>query len=116
VVVKPLSETFCQFFIDPPTGEALTPRVYSVAQRLASPGVAGFSMNCATGGTTCNWSVGQFTLYELQADVNGVVTRLHVSFEQTCSNTDGSLYGSGKAVGELWIINGTKTATGALFP
>jgi len=108
VLVRPFNDSTCQFFVDPPVGEPLMPRAYAVAQRLASAGVAGFSMNCSKGGTACNWSVGQFALYELQANVDGVVTRLHITFEQTCSNIDGSLYGSGKGTGELWIIDGNK--------
>jgi hypothetical protein len=107
VLVRPFNTTHCSLWIDPPAGERLTPRSYR-AERFAKQGIAGFSMNCARGGTTCNMSVGRFTLHELASNAAGVVTRLHVTFEQTCSNNDGSLYGAGTMTGELWIVNGTR--------
>jgi hypothetical protein len=94
--------------VQAPTGQLLTPRIYERAQRGPSADIAGFSLNCARGGTTCNWSVGRFTLHELESNPSGVVTRLHITFEQTCSNLDGSIYGAGTATGELWIVNGTR--------
>jgi hypothetical protein len=108
VLVRPFTESFCSFTIDPPPGQALVAGTNYRAQRLASAGIAGFDMNCAKGGTTCNWSVGNFRLHELTSNSAGIVTRLHVTFEQTCSNLDGSLYGAGTATGELWIVDGTK--------
>ena len=37
-----------------------------------------------------------------------MITKLHITYDQTCSNNDGTLYGAGTATGELWIVNGTK--------
>jgi len=103
-MVQPLNETFCALSIYAPVGEKLATRSYST-QRLPAGGMAGLDFNCAKGGTTCNWSVGQFTLYELQADSSGTVTRLHVTFEQTCADIDTlSTAGRGKVVGDLWIL------------
>jgi hypothetical protein len=108
VLVQPVNETFCQLWAFAPLGETLTVRSYPRAQRGPGAGVAGLSFNCAKGGTTCNWSVGQFTLHELQSDPSGTVMRLHIAFEQTCSSIDTlSTAGFGKGTGELWIINGT---------
>lgn len=108
VLVQPVSAPFCLLWAFAPVGETLTVGSYPNAQRLASAGIAGLSFNCAQGGTTCNWSVGQFTLYELQADPSGTVTRLHMTFEQTCVPSPTMLNpgGSGKLTSELWIIDG----------
>lgn len=108
VVVQPISETFCQLWVFAPVGETLAIRSYPMAQRGPSAGIAGLSFNCAKGGTTCNWSVGNFNVHELQADANGTVARLHLTFEQTCAQIDTlNTAGFGKLVGEIWIVNGT---------
>jgi len=106
VVVQPVSDRFCQLWVFAPVGETLAVRSYP-SQGGPSAGTAGLSFNCARGGTTCNWSVGNFTVHELQANATGTVTRLHLTFEQTCAQIDTlSTAGFGKLVGELWIING----------
>ena len=108
VLVRPFSDSLCQLFIYAPIGQQLTARSYLRAQRFPSAGVAGFNINCAKGGTACGWSVGQFTIHQLRSNANGVITKLHITYDQTCSNNDGTLYGAGTATGELWIVNGTK--------
>lgn len=106
--VQPVNEVFCQLWAFAPAGETLRIGSYPRAQRGPSAGVAGLSFNCAKGGTTCNWSVGQFTVHQLQSDPSGTVTRLHLTFEQTCASIDTlSTAGFGKGTGELWIVNGT---------
>jgi hypothetical protein len=109
VMVDPFADTFCQLWVFAPVGEALTARAYPSAERGPRAGAAGLSFNCARGGTTCNWSVGNFTIHELRSDGSGVVTRLHMTFEQTCADISTlSTAGFGKGTGELWIVNGTK--------
>ena len=108
VVVQPVGDTFCQLWVFAPVGETLAIRSYPMVQQGNRPGIAGMSFNCARGGTTCHWSVGNFTIHELQAAANGTVTRLYMTFEQTCAQPDTlSTAGFGKLVGELWIVNGT---------
>jgi hypothetical protein len=108
VMVDPFDETFCQLWAFAPEGERLGVGVYPNAQRSPRDGSAGLSFNCARGGTTCNWSVGRFTMHEIESDASGIVTRLHMTFEWTCADVvtlDTS--GFGKGTGELWIVNGT---------
>ena len=53
-------------------------------------------------------SVGQFTIRELQSTPAGVVSRLHMTFEEMCADISTlSTAGCGRATGELWIVNGT---------
>jgi hypothetical protein len=108
VRVDPVSGSLCLLWAFAPVGETFGARAYPVAQRGPGPGVAGLSFNCARGGTACNWSVGRFTVHELQSDSAGTVTRLHMTFEQTCAQINTlSTDGFGTATGELWIVNGT---------
>ena len=107
VMVRPFTGTFCQLLMYAPTGQRLTGGTFT-ARRFPSADVAGFDMNCARGGTACNASVGRFTIHQLQSNSDGVITRFHIIFEQTCSNLDGTTYGAGTMNGELRIVNGTK--------
>jgi hypothetical protein len=101
VHVQPVNETFCQLWASAPPGETLAVRAYSQAQRGPSAGVAGLDFNCGRGGTTCNWSVGRFTIYELRSDMAGTVTRLHMTFEQTCADYATLRPTGGTLTGEL---------------
>jgi hypothetical protein len=110
-VVPATGSRVCQLLIFAPVGQTLVPGSY-LAESFARQGVAGFDLNCAIAGLTCGQSAGQFTLHELKSDPSsGIVTRLHITFEQTCSagglaTLNTSL--AGKATGELWIVNGTR--------
>jgi hypothetical protein len=107
VVVRPFSGgSFCQLWMYAPIGRQLTGGTFT-SRRFPSADEAGFSMNCARGGTACGASVGRFTIHKLQSNAAGVITTFHILFEQTCSNNDGTTYGAGTMTGELWIVNGT---------
>jgi hypothetical protein len=96
----------CQLWAFAPPGETLAVGRTYQSQRGAKPGVAGLDFNCS-GGPNCNWSVGQFTIRELQSTAAGIVSRLHMTFEQTCADISTlSTAGSGRATGDLWIVNG----------
>lgn len=98
----------CQLWAFAPQGESLRVRRAYQAQRGNRTGFAGLDFNCS-GGPQCNWSVGQFTIQELASDATGIVTRLHITFEQTCADIFTlSTAGFGVATGELWIVNGTR--------
>ena len=44
----------------------------------------------------------------MQSNASGIVTRLHLTFEQTClGGTPPTVGFFGKGTGELWIIDGT---------
>ena len=83
-------------------------RVRAVARtRSPAADTAGFSINCARAAIQCGGNnVSSFTLHELQSNPSGVVTGLHMTFEQTC--LDGALAVGffGKGSGELWIVDG----------
>lgn len=97
----------CQFIISAPRGQQLRPGTYRAA-RVPRDGEAEFSVNCARGGTTCGESTARFILGEMATAASGVVTRLHVTWEQSCLNgTPPSTGFYGKMTGELWIVDGT---------
>jgi hypothetical protein len=97
----------CQFHISAPRGQQLRPGTYRAA-RIPRDGEAEFSANCQRGGTTCGSSTAQFTLREMRTAASGVVTRLHVTWEQTClAGTPLTTGFFGKMTGELWIVDGT---------
>ena len=68
---------------------------------------AGFSFKGGREGTTCGDNTAAFTIHELESASSGVVTRLHMTFEQTCLSGFPPAVGQfGKGTGELWIVNG----------
>ena len=96
----------CQFVISAPRGQQLRPGTYRAA-RIPRDGEAEFSVNCARSATTCGSSTAQFTVAEMATAASGVVTRLHVTWEQTCLGGTPLTTGFfGKMTGELWIVNG----------
>ncbi len=99
---------FCQMYLVAGGGRALAPGSYPVAPwgAGATRDSAGITFNCARAGTTCGDSTGSYVIFEIQQDASAVVTRLHMTFEQTCTNNGTPI--AGKGTGELWIINGTR--------
>jgi len=98
----------CQLWAFAPAGRSLNVGSYPKAAASYSADTAGFLFNCSRGGTACNGNVSSFTIHELQSNPNGVVTRLHMTFEQTCLGGFPPAVGPfGKCTGELWIIDGT---------
>jgi hypothetical protein len=91
-----------------PIGKTLTVGSYPVAAFSPTTERAGFFLNCGRAGTTCGDNASSFTIQELQSNSSGVVTRLHMTFEQTCLGGFPPTVGFfGKGTGELWIVNGT---------
>jgi hypothetical protein len=107
-VVRGTDGRQCVMWIFAPNGTTL--RVGSYPKAAFSPAVdtAGFFFNCARAGTTCGDNASSFTIQELQSNASGIVTRLHLTFEQTClGGTPPAVGFFGKGTGELWIIDGT---------
>ena len=98
----------CSFTITAPVGQQLRPATYRATGSQAGA-EAQFSVNCSRAGTACGVnSTAQFTLHEMATASSGVVTRLHVTWEQSClSGTPPTTGFYGKMTGELWIVNGT---------
>ena len=97
----------CVIWAFAPIGGTLRVGSYPKAAFVPGADTAGFSINCALAATQCGGNnVSSFTLHELQSNPSGVVTRLHMTFEQTC--LDGALAVGffGKGSGELWIVDG----------
>lgn len=98
----------CTLIASAPPGTAFGPGTFSKSG-VSSPTF--FQFNCARAGTTCgsdNNSV--FTVHEIKSNA-GTVSRLHLTFEQTCLGGTPSAVGPfGKGTGELWIIDGTRGA------
>jgi len=98
----------CQMWIFAPNGTTLRVGSYPKAAFSPAADTAGFFFNCARAGTTCGDNASAFTIQELQSNASGVVTRLHLTFEQTClGGTPPAIGFFGKGTGELWIIDGT---------
>lgn len=109
VLVRGTDGRQCSMWAFAPTGSTL--RVGSYPRAVSSVGTtdtAGFLFNCARAGTTCVEGASSFTIQELQSNPSGVVTRLHMTFEQTCLGGFPAAVGPfGKGTGELWIVDGT---------
>jgi hypothetical protein len=104
------------FIVFAPRGARLGVGTYLNAGAGPTSSTAGFSLGCERAGTLCfSDSTGAFTISELQATSAGVgvVTRLHMTFEQTClSGTPPTVGAFGKGTGELWIVDGTMPFSG----
>jgi hypothetical protein len=98
----------CVMWAFAPIGSTLRVGSYPKAEFYPAGDAAGFFINCARAGTECGPNVSSFTLHELQSNPSGVVTRLHITFEQTCLGGFPPAVGFfGKGSGELWIVDGT---------
>ena len=98
----------CILWAMAPTGRSFGVGSYPRAAFSPKADTAGFFINCARGGTTCGDNSSSFTVHELKSTAAGIVTRLHLTFEQTClGGTPPSTAPFGKGTGELWIIDGT---------
>jgi hypothetical protein len=109
VSVRGTNGRTCVFIVFAPLGAKLGVGTYISAGAGPTSSTAGFSLGCARAGTTCGGdSTGAFTISELQATSAGVITRLHMTFEQTClGGTPLAVGPFGKGTGELWIVDGT---------
>ena len=98
----------CVLWAFAPMGRSFGVGSYPRAAFSPAADTAGFFINCARGGTTCGDNSSAFTVHELRSNASGIVTRLHLTFEQTClGGTPPSTAPFGKGTGELWIIDGT---------
>jgi hypothetical protein len=108
VLVRGTDNRQCTMWALAPIGRTLGVRSYPKAAFSPTADTAGFFFNCARAGTTCGDNASSFTIHELQSNSNGVVTRLHMTFEQTCLGGFPPAVGPfGKGTGELWIVDGT---------
>jgi hypothetical protein len=108
VLVRGTDGRQCTMWALAPIGQALRVGIYPRAAFSRTADAAGFFFNCARAGTACGDNASTFTIRELQSNADGVVTRLHMTFEQTCLGGFPPAVGPfGKGTGELWIIDGT---------
>jgi hypothetical protein len=107
VLVRGTDRRSCQLWAIAPVGRSFGVGSYPKAGASATTDSAFFAFNCSGAGTTCNGSVSSFAIQELQSNSSGVVTRLHMTFEQTCLGGFPPAVGPfGKGTGELWIVDG----------
>jgi hypothetical protein len=97
----------CTMSVLAPVGQTLRVGSYPKAAFSRTADTAGFFFNCARAGSSCGDSASSFTLHELRSNPDGVVTRLHMTFEQTCLGGFPPAIGFfGTGTGELWIVDG----------
>ena len=107
VVIRATDGRQCTMWVQAPSGQTLRIGSYPKAAFSPTANTAGFFFNCARAGTTCGDSASSVTIHELRSNPDGVVTRLHMTFEQTCLGGFPPALGFfGKGSGELWIVDG----------
>lgn len=107
VLIRGTDGRQCTMWVQAPTGQTFRIGSYPKAAFSPTADTAGFFFNCARAGTTCGDSVSSVTIRELRSNPDGVVTRLHMTFEQTCLGGFPPTLGFfGKGTGELWIVDG----------
>jgi hypothetical protein len=110
-IVRGSDNRMCSLIASAPAG---TPFGRGTFTTSGSASPTFFMFNCARAGTTCGASNATFTVHELSSS-GGIVTRLHLTFEQTClGGTPPSVGPFGLGTGELWIIDGTLGALDTL--
>ena len=108
VLIRGTDGRQCSMWAFAPVGRTFGIGSYPRAAFSPTADTAGFFFNCARAGTTCGDNTSSFTIHELRSNASGVVTRLHMTFEQTCLGGFPPTVGPfGKGTGELWIIDGT---------
>jgi len=108
IQVRGTDGRLCELWAVPPVGNPLRVGSYPKASFGPAFDSAGFSFKCGRQGTTCGDNTAAFTIHELESASSGVVTRLHMTFEQTCLSGFPPAVGEfGKGTGELWIVDGT---------
>jgi hypothetical protein len=107
VLIRGTDGRQCTMWVLAPSGQTLRIGSYPKAAFSPTADTAGFFFNCARAGTTCGDSASSVTIHELRSNPDGVVTRLHMTFEQTCLGGFPPALGFfGKGSGELWIVDG----------
>ena len=107
VLIRGTDGRQCTMWVLAPSGQTLRIGSYPKAAFSRTADTAGFFFNCARAGTTCGDSASSVTIRELRSNPDGVVTRLHMTFEQTCLGGFPPALGFfGKGSGELWIVDG----------
>jgi hypothetical protein len=107
VQVRGTDGRLCELWATAPVGRPLGVGSYPKAAFGVAFDTAGFSFKGGREGTKCGDNTAAFTIHELESASSGVVTRLHMTFEQTCLSGFPPAVGEfGKGTGELWIVNG----------
>lgn len=107
VLIRGTDGRQCAMWVLAPSGQTLRIGSYPKAAFSRTADTAGFFFNCARAGTACGDSASSVTIHELRSNPDGVVTRLHMTFEQTCLGGFPPALGFfGKGSGELWIVDG----------
>ena len=107
VLIRGTDGRQCTMWVLAPSGQTLRIGSYPKAAFSRTADTAGFFFNCARAGTTCGDSASSVNIRELRSNPDGVVTRLHMTFEQTCLGGFPPALGFfGKGSGELWIVDG----------
>ena len=107
VLIRGTDGRQCTMWVLAPSGQTLRVGSYPKAAFSRTADTAGFFFNCARAGTTCGDSASSVNIRELRSNPDGVVTRLHMTFEQTCLGGFPPALGFfGKGSGELWIVDG----------
>lgn len=108
VQVRGTDGRLCELWAAPPVGNPLRVGSYPKAAFGLAFDTAGFSFKGGRAGTSCGDNTAAFTIHELESASTGIVTRLHMTFEQTCLSGFPPAVGEfGKGTGELWVIDGT---------
>jgi hypothetical protein len=109
-IVRGSDSRMCTLIASAPAGRAFAAGSTFSTSTPGTSGSAFFTFNCARAGTTCGDRNATFTVHELSSN-DGLVTRLHLTFEQTCLGGFPPAVGPfGKGTGELWIVDGTRRA------
>jgi len=107
VLIRGTDGRQCTMWVLAPSGQTLRVGSYPKAAFSRTADTAGFFFNGARAGTTCGDSASSVNIHELRSNPDGVVTRLHMTFEQTCLGGFPPALGFfGKGSGELWIVDG----------
>ena len=107
-IVRGSDNRMCQLIASAPAGRPFAPGNTYTTVFPVTVGSTFFTFNCAHAGTTCGDKNAAFTVHELSS-TDGLVTRLHLTFEQTCLGGFPPAVGPfGKGTGELWIIDGAR--------
>jgi hypothetical protein len=108
-IVRGTDNRMCTLIAAAPPDRTFGPGTFT---KVGTASLTFFTFNCARAGTTCSDSNASFTVHELKSS-GGIVTTLHLTFEQTCLGGFPPALGPfGRATGELWIVNGTTGALG----
>jgi hypothetical protein len=110
--MPPSGGTWWDLYLFAPTGQALTPGLYDLAERAAFHAPAQPGLDFGGSGRGCNKVTGRFLVNEAVFGPGNTVQRFHARFEQHCEGASAALRG------QIWIDAQGSTTPPALsdFP